>query len=336
MVRFQLFNMLIFCLLIASLTSAGEKDIYIIRKGDILFGPGWEKKSGSYRQLRIELAQQGYQVQQATSLYEVPQNFAYIICDDIPTELKLLLQYPQRYPKHKLIVVLWEPPSVVPYNYTITYHRPFSKIITWHDDLVDNQRYLKFYYPRLQKMIVPIIPFEQKKLCTLMANNKNSDHSNELYSYRRNIIEFFEKRGTHDFDFYGRIGWNKKHYKNYKGSVANKIECLKQYRFCICYENIKNINGYISEKILDCFAAGCVPVYWGAKNIEEYIPKTCFIAREDFNSNQELYQFLKRITKEDYQSYIDNIKNYLDYDPRAQLFSLENFTATIKYALLGN
>jgi hypothetical protein len=29
---------------------------------------------------------------------------------------------------------------------------------------------------------------------------------------------------------------------------------------------------YVSEKVYDALAAGCVPIYWGAANVNEYVP----------------------------------------------------------------
>ncbi len=40
---------------------------------------------------------------------------------------------------------------------------------------------------------------------------------------------------------------------------------------------MKNKPGYITEKIWDSFKARSIPIYWGASNIEEYIPINTFI-----------------------------------------------------------
>ncbi|MCL1721757.1 glycosyltransferase family 10, partial [Vibrio parahaemolyticus] len=53
-------------------------------------------------------------------------------------------------------------------------------------------------------------------------------------------------------------------YKSYKGSVESKTHTLKNYKFCICFENAQMIEGYITEKIFDCFFSATVPIYWGA------------------------------------------------------------------------
>lgn len=54
--------------------------------------------------------------------------------------------------------------------------------------------------------------------------------------------------------------WNK--YGNDKHSF------LQQYRFNICPEN-SNCEGYVTEKLLQSIAAGCVPIYWGSNNQAE-------------------------------------------------------------------
>ena len=69
--------------------------------------------------------------------------------------------------------------------------------------------------------------------------------------------------------------------------IDRKIDVLKKYRFCICYENIKDVSGYVTEKIFDAFWAGCIPVYLGADNISDHVPKNCFISRRDFGSDEE-------------------------------------------------
>ena len=36
------------------------------------------------------------------------------------------------------------------------------------------------------------------------------------------------------------------------------------------------VKGYITEKIFDSFFAGVVPIYWGAENITDYVPKSLY------------------------------------------------------------
>lgn len=240
-----------------------------------------------------------------------------------------------KLPKEKLILFMWEPPTCLRSMFEPAFHSHFSKIYTWDDDLVDNQHYFKFFYPVLKPMISNLPSFEEKKLCTLVATHIVQTgrwrYPKELYSEREKAITYFEQQGEKGFEFYGRL-WDVQTHPSYKGVIDDKIEVIKNYRFTICYENTQEVRGYITEKIFDCFAAGNVPIYWGASNIAEYIPKTCFIDRRDFASMEDLHAYIKTMPKERYEAYLEAIRNFLS-SPKAQLFSKEHYLQTVCDAL---
>ncbi len=75
---------------------------------------------------------------------------------------------------------------------------------------------------------------------------------------------------------------------------------------------MKNEPGYITEKIWDSFKARSIPIYWGASNIEEYIPTNTFIDFRQFEGDYEkLVIFLSQITEIQYNEYIENIETFL-------------------------
>ena len=236
-------------------------------------------------------------------------------------------------PKEKKVLILLEPPTVEPEHYDAKYHEGFEKVFIMLDDYVDNKKHFKLFYPQPSiQMIDDVVSFDQKKLCTMIFGNKSSTHHLELYSKRREIIRFFENHAPDEFDLYG-VGWEKANYPLYKGPVSSKKDVLKNYKFCICYENMRDVNGYITEKIFDAFFAGCVPVYWGAKNISQFIPKECFIAREEFESNESLYNYLKSISVDQYGEYITAIRKYLA-SSASDFFSKEYFAKNVIVACL--
>lgn len=51
----------------------------------------------------------------------------------------------------------------------------------------------------------------------------------------------------------------------------SKIDTLRHYKFCVAIENSKDRH-YVSEKVYDAFVAGCVPIYFGAPNVLDYVP----------------------------------------------------------------
>lgn len=235
--------------------------------------------------------------------------------------------------RRKNILICFEPPIINPFDYMKIFHSFFTKIYTWNDDLVDNKKYFKrnsfqssFGWKTLRK------EFKKKKFLALINSNKGpffpfrilSQFGRELYSERIKAIEFFEEKIPDEFYLYGK-GWNKpkkysltelifgfRRYSTYRGTVENKIELLSNFKYCICFENMGDINGYITEKIFDCFKAKCVPIYWGASNIEKYVPKGCFIDFRDFGYNYEkLLDFLNSIDETRYNLYIKNIEKLL-------------------------
>jgi len=253
----------------------------------------------------------GYRAKIASS-YRIRhlKNAKYIVVFDLhPKKIRRI----KKLPKNKLILFAWEPPCVIPYNHDKKYLKYFSKVYTFKDDLIDNKKYFKFHYPRAQEVIKNAIAFDNKKFCSLIISNKSSNHPSEIYSERKKVIKFFEEYAPKDFDLYG-WGWKQEEFNSYKGTVHEKVDVLKNYKFSICFENSKNIKGYITEKIFDAFQAATVPIYLGADNITDYIPANCFIDKRKFKTYNELYIYLKTMTKEEYFMYLENIKDFLNSD----------------------
>lgn len=198
--------------------------------------------------------------------------------------------------------------------------------------MVDNKKYFKILLPK-SSLGIETKPKNFKKKKFLILINKNvlpfypfqllSPFGRELYSDRIRSIEFFEAQIPDKFYLYGR-GWNKpkkhnltekffgyKKYITYKGEVDDKIELLSNFKFSICFENLTGVKGWITEKIVDCLKAKCVPIYWGASDIGKYIPKNCFIDFRDFKNYQKLLDYLNSISEDEYNNYIKNIENLL-------------------------
>lgn len=236
--------------------------------------------------------------------------------------------------KSKSVQLIFEPPILIPQYYNPQLQNHFAKIFIMLDQFVNDRSYVKFFYPQVNLVMTnKKIPFAQKKLCTLITkNNPLVHHYAELYSKRRGIIQFFEKNAPQDFDFYGH-GWNAQQHPCYKGDlvfqgdIPSKVKTLPHYKFSICFENSR-FDGYITEKIFDSMIAGCVPVYWGAPNVTQFIPENCFINRDKFQSNQELYQFLINMSESEHAAYIEAIKEFLE-SPQAGFFSQEYFIHTM-------
>ncbi len=251
-------------------------------------------------------------------------------------------------------LILGESPQVFSDNQDIKYLNKYRRIFTWSDDLVDGDKFIKLNLPN--KIIInnSLGWSGRDKLCCLISANKSfaKKTSLDLYSERLKTIRWFERYAPNDFDLFG-IGWNmppppsglvnrvvrklknylpkdeaKIHFPSYCGSVVSKQEVFQKYKFSICYENIRDLPGYITEKIWDSFFSGCVPIYWGASNVLEYIPEDCFIDRRKFDTHEKLYKFISSINESEYIAYQERIKRFLSSEGARQ-FSSEIFVKTI-------
>ena len=160
---------------------------------------------------------------------------------------------------------------------------------------------------------------KEKFLVLMNANNRPHSLRRELFGERLAAIKYFS--GVSGFDLYGPR-WDKAprhplfwHYGKYaklcwRGTADGKMPVISQYKFMICYENCV-YDGYVSEKIFDCMAAGVIPIYLGAPDINSIVPESCFIDRRKFQSNEELHQFLMSLKEEDLKRYRASILGFL-------------------------
>lgn len=224
-------------------------------------------------------------------------------------------------PRGNRILIMWEPPSVLLDMYRDEIQTLFDKVYTWNSGLVDGKKYFKMCYPALRPMRDDLPSFKDRKLlCMIASNLKFNDFEQELYSTRKELARFFESKPKEIFDLYGR-GWEG--FRRAKGRIPDKHRVLKEYQFNICFENTKQ-PGYITEKIFDCFMTGTIPIYYGATNIEKYIPKGCYIDYRQFKSPDEMLNFIQHFKEEEYEAYVKNMKAYLSSE-QAQQFSLQAF-----------
>jgi alpha(1,3/1,4) fucosyltransferase len=230
-----------------------------------------------------------------------------------------------------LYLFLFENEIIKPDNWKSENYRYFKKVFTWRDDIIDNKKIFKFFLPNKIPSPIAIDISEKTKFCCLIAGNKKMSHPLELYSERVRTIRWFENNQPGQFDLYGK-GWDINlppsisflkpvlrpfsrlffpRYPSYRGEIAFKREILKHYKFSICYENARDIPGYITEKIFDCFFAGCIPVYLGASNVTEYIPENCFIDKRKFSDYSELFEYLNGLSEHDYLDYLRAIEEFI-------------------------
>ena len=78
------------------------------------------------------------------------------------------------------------------------------------------------------------------------------------------------------------------------GTHVDNSEKFKGFRFVIAFEN-KEIDGYVSEKIINPIFAGCIPVYCGASDVSKYINPKRIINVKDFSSDDKVFERMLEI-----------------------------------------
>lgn len=245
--------------------------------------------------------------------------------------------------KAKSILLLLEPESVIDNNFDIKYRQYFKKVFSWNKKIINDLTFfIQSPYTSVTPNIKPI-PFNSKKLIVDISGNKFSNHSLELYSYRRAFISYLNDNYSDDFDLFG-TNWNKKfvkskhffHYlynyrflKTYRGFADDKFITISKYKFCICIENMKNIDDYISQRLFDILHSKSVPLVYGASNIESYLPNDCYIDLRKYENNfKKLLDRLISFDENEYESYLKNISKFLKSE-EAKIFYSKNFVQKI-------
>jgi GR25 family glycosyltransferase involved in LPS biosynthesis len=78
------------------------------------------------------------------------------------------------------------------------------------------------------------------------------------------------------------------------GGELLKHTFLKNYRFCLAYEN-QSAPGYTTEKILHAKAAGCVPIYWGDPKVGRDFNEKGFLNANDCKSEADLIELVDKV-----------------------------------------
>jgi hypothetical protein len=206
----------------------------------------------------------------------------------------------------KKYVWLIESPEITPgsYEYVKQNKGLFEKIFTFDREILENYEnslFLPYGGSMLDKNDITI--HNKTKNVSMMLSFKNDLEGHKL----RHIIRHgYDGR----VDFYG-TGFN--------GVNEKKIVSVKDYRFSVSIENCKK-DYYFTEKIIDCFLTGTIPIYWGCPSIGDFFNKDGIIM---FDKPNDLNKVLNNLSEEYYVSMKDVIKD--NYERAKKYMIAENF-----------
>lgn len=142
----------------------------------------------------------------------------------------------------------------------------------------------------------------KSKLVSMVSSRKKSC---SLHRFRYRLAKKLAK--TQIVDVYGLEKW------------VHINSTLDDYMFSIVVEN-NAINNYFTEKILNCFAVGTVPIYLGCQNIDSFFDTDGII---QFGKWTNFKRLVTGLDSEAYYSRMDAVKR--NHDRCRQYEILEDF-----------
>lgn len=237
------------------------------------------------------------------------------------------------------VLILREPKTVIPFQYKNKYLNRFDLVIPMGERRAKELGLTEWVNPPYDYVHYKSEESSRTQEIVMVNSAKFSANHKSLYGLRRKTSKKLRQLGT-GYDLIGdnwkiskikefreRIWAVKKEisarsvpdiyeafsnlfcdYPEHIGRVDNKILAMSKYKYAIV---IENENDYISEKLFDALAAGCVPIYVGA-NLNEYKNLSkCVI---EFTPSSELIEsFFKSDQEIIYQEkklYISQVSNY--------------------------
>jgi len=180
----------------------------------------------------------------------------------------------------KKIGWLLESPAIINQNIVFQYIDYFDEIYTCREDFLNISQKFKFLpvwctWIKVEDRKI----YEKSKMVSIIASYKRQTNGHML---RHSVISNFND----NVDIFGS-GYN---------VISDKIIGLKDYRFSIVIENTKQ-NFYFTEKLIDCFQTGTVPIYWGCPSINKFFNEKGMLV---FDNGDELFEILNNLTIEKY------------------------------------
>ena len=108
------------------------------------------------------------------------------------------------------------------------------------------------------------------------------------------------------------------------GTIPDKHEVIRKSKFSLV---IENDNNYVSEKLIDAFLGGSIPIFFGGDFRAIGIPPEMVFS--DFSNPQEILDFIDGFSEKAVNEYQDNVVKWLQSDSFLMLWDGDRVFATI-------
>ena len=124
------------------------------------------------------------------------------------------------------------------------------------------------------------------KFCSFVVSNGKADEIRTAFFHKLSEYKIVNSGGTYLNNIDEPSG------------IRNKLEFQQQHKFSICFEN-ESHPGYITEKLIQGFAAGTIPIYWGAPNVTDIFNEKSMVIVKDANDFERAIEKIIMIDNDD-------------------------------------
>tara|TARA_R110002020_G_scaffold78488_6_gene197364 strand:- start:10284 stop:12017 length:1734 start_codon:yes stop_codon:yes gene_type:complete len=166
----------------------------------------------------------------------------------------------------------------------------FDLVITWDQKLIDtydNCKLMPVMHARVPEEDWGVAP--KTKMVSLIASTKRITPG---HRYRFEVADKLAEK--YNIDLWGLA------FKPFE----EKKEALQDYYFSITIHNNKESH-YFTDALIDCFAVGTIPIFWGCPNIGDFFDIEGILV---FDTIEELETILDNLTARLYQSKMTHVK----------------------------
>ena len=209
------------------------------------------------------------------------------------------------YADYNGIKIAWliEPQLIIPSQYAWivgNYHK-FDYVFTHHKWLLNiDPKFRLITFGGCWIDLPDFKVYDKSKMISIVASQKRKTEGHIMR-------HMFIRHCGDKIDVYGTK-------YNY---IKNKIDGLKDYKFSVAIENARE-DAFFTEKLIDCFATGTIPIYWGCPCIGDFFNTGGMLICEN---QKEVEEAVNNVTPEDYtirsEAVMENMelaKNHLEYE----------------------
>ena len=190
-------------------------------------------------------------------------------------------------------------PNYFTYNHAITfdhensskhYRLPLYALEMW---AINKDSGFRYYHLHNKKIDAEAEFAKKSQFCGYIQSNPNCQ-------FRTAFVNFMLSKNA--------ISSGGPHLNNIGGVIPRdrklKLDFFNKSFFGVAFEN-GSYPGYVTEKLLDCYYANTIPVYWGSETVHKDFNPKSYVNASDFRDFDDLLGYMQNLVSNNKNDYLD-------------------------------